>query len=423
MTKDLKRLEPEVADLARRFGDIVPELGRALAPEVRQSFRLFGESYRKVEDALTIAGENAAALFTTRLRELCLAISEGRIAANEATLAVAKECARALASWLTGVAIGRHPGVRPLARSFIPLNKCLRRPADLRELFFPDLSICPPAPSQRRVLSKTLIGDFYVHQANRYRCALSKLLGKPDEGIRPLIRCLSTLEQVQIDSVQRIYWWIGKAIVGAAASGDLPFSPLLADVLGRLGERLDQSSNGPLAEDPELLRDGLFLVAQSAPGSKEITEIQGHYGLDNGFSLVGTDAEALSEDEKDRALLDAITAVESAKAAWLDFGRRNPGWHAKFNKSLCRLKLGTLGDANFKNLVQWLLDCALDFYVSEREYDDELDLEISSALLILENAVTRNEPKGSLGGLHVDRLRQRLERAVTRCAAGVPAHE
>lgn len=412
----LKLLEPVLAGIVAEFRQFATRNnGKGPEPESYQAFEL---SFRQIEGALEMVGDKAGARFAEALRELCEALGRSEIKATERILAVARHASQTLEGWFRGLAVGEAGQIRTLRDDFVQLRQCMGKQPDLRELFFPDLCVRPLMPTRKTVLWGGLVPEFYQHQYMRYQKALGELARNAEEALKALQRSLTTVERVQTDSDEWVYWWLGKAVADAAVDGSVESSPVLTSVFERLGERLRQAASGDFVQDNGLLRDSLFLLAQSQPVTKEIGEIHRLYALDTGFaSFDGLEPPA---EDLTNALRDAAVAIESAKAAWLEFGRKDPGWYPRFNAGLGKLKLVAVGDAGFKGLVQWLIDCALDLYLNETACDDDLDLEMASALLILENALAHGHPPATLGEGQFESVRRRLELVLS--PAGQDAH-
>jgi chemosensory pili system protein ChpA (sensor histidine kinase/response regulator) len=415
-SQHLKLLEPVLAGIVAEFRQFATRNnGKGPEPESYQTFEL---SFRQIEGALEMVGDKAGARFAEALRELCEALARSEIKATERTLAVARHASQTLEGWFQGLAVGEAGQIRTLRDDFVQLRQCMGKQPDLRELFFPDLCVRPLMPTRKTVLWGGLIPEFYQHQYMRYQKALGELGRNAEEALKALQRSLTTVERVQTDSDEWVYWWLGKAVADAAVDGGVEPSPVLTSVFERLGERLKQAASETTAPDEGLLRDSLFLLAQSQPVTKEIGEIHRLYALDTGFaSFDGLEPPA---EDLTNILRDAAVAIESAKAAWLEFGRKDPGWYPRFNAGLSKLKLVAVGDAGFKSLVQWLIDCALDLYLNETACDDDLDLEMASALLILENALAHGHPPATLGEGQFEIVRRRLELVLS--PAGQDAH-
>ena len=409
----LPMLEPVLADIASRFRDLaVPRDGRMPEPE---QFLVYDRSFHQVQGALEILGEKATARYTALLRLLCEALGRKRIVATDRNLAVARQASLSLENWLADARNGRENGVRPLLKDFVDLSECLELELDTRELFFPGKGAHPPMAPRTTLLAENLLPEFYRHQAARCRQALGKLAENPaEEELKNLLHALSTIERAQTDPEQWEYWWIGKAVAEAAVCGGMEFSPPLMKVLERLVERMEWLAEERCAEDGDLIRDGLFLIAQSRPVTKEIEDIQRLYALDPGFAPLGDGV--LPAEATIQALNEALAEVESAKAGWLEYARGNPHWYSRYHASLSRLNAGPAGDEGFKQLVQWLVDCSLNLFMEDRACDDDLDMEMASALLVLEHSLANGKPRGSLGGNQFETLRQRLK-AVLRSPA------
>lgn len=401
----LKLLEPVLAGIATEFRQFATRNnGKGPEPESYQAFEM---SFRQIEGALEMVGDKAGARFAESLRQLCEALGRSEIKATERTLAVARHASQTLEAWFQGLSAGAVGQIRSLRDDFVQIRQCMGVQPDLRELFFPDLCVRPLMPTRKTVLWGGLIPEFYQHQSLRYEKAVGELAKDPDEAIKAIQRSLTTVERVQTDSDEWVYWWMGKAVADAAIEGGVDASPLLSSIFKRLGERLKQAISGATSPDEDLLRDCLFLIAQSQPATKDIEDIQRVYALDTGFA--SPQELDVPEEDLTNMLQEAAVAIESTKAAWLDFGRKDTGWYPRFNAGLSKLKRVAIGDAGFKSLVQWLIDCALDLYLNESSCDDDLDLEMASALLVLENALTHGHPPATLGREQFEIVRRRLE--------------
>jgi chemosensory pili system protein ChpA (sensor histidine kinase/response regulator) len=398
----LRPLEPTIAEITTQFRQFAV---RNAEPE---GYLAFARSFRQIEGALEMVGEKAGACFAARLRQLCEDLGEQRLTATERLLAVARHASQALKTWFEGVAGGARDGIQPLLEDFVRLSEALGRKPDLRDLFFPDLRVRPPMPPKPTVLSETLKRAFYYHRAENHRKALAELAENREKGLEALSHGLSTVGRVQTDPDQWVYWWIGKAVADAALHGGIEFSPRLGEVLERLGQRLEQAAAEQTVADENLLRDSLFLLARSRPVTQDIEEVQRLYALNDGFALDRKEILPAAGTHQ-AALHEAMAAMESAKAAWLEFGQGNAHWYNRFSASLSQLKFRTPGDEGFKNLAQWLIDYALDLHLAEKACDDGLNLEMASALLVLEHSLMHGNPAATLGNDQFETLRRRLE--------------
>lgn len=172
----------------------------------------------QVHGALAIVGLDGITQVTESLEALLSGLEEGRLLADEATLAVVPEALAGIHLYLDELMVGEPNQPLRLLPVYLSLAKTRGLSgARASDLFFPDISLRPPkrvsaapalAPEQLRQILKA--------ERIRYQKGLLRWLTKPaeaEEGRRTMLEALAGIEATQESPSARSFWWTAQAFV------------------------------------------------------------------------------------------------------------------------------------------------------------------------------------------------------------------
>jgi chemosensory pili system protein ChpA (sensor histidine kinase/response regulator) len=376
----------------------------------------------QVHGALAIVGLDGVTQVTESLEALLSGMEEGRLAADEAALAVVPEALAGVHLYLDELMVGEPNQPLRLLPIYLSLAKARGlSAARASDLFFPDLSLRPPkrlaaapalAPDQLRQILKA--------ERARYQKGLLRWLTKPaeaEEGRRLMLDALAGIEATQESPSARSFWWAAQAFIEALKDPAVRSDGSVKQVSARIDLQIRRLLEGSNSLAERLMREALYHVAQAhSEPSSVVSQVQATYGLPSQLPAPASISVAAPQDAVLRRLREVLATAEelwnkvcSGSMANLPGFAEQARTAAGLTEELAQTDLKRLGQG-LGAIANWLTDDA-------SRYSDAVAMEVATAILLLQNAQEGFKRLGTDFAQQVDLMVARLY----ACIAGRPA--
>lgn len=376
----------------------------------------------QVHGALAIVGLDGVTQVTESLEALLSGMEEGRLAADEATLAVIPEALAGIHLYLDELMVGEPNQPLRLLPVYLSLAKARGlNAARASDLFFPDLSLRPPkrttvtpalAPDQLRQVLKS--------ERARYQKGLLRWLTKPaeaEEGRRLMLDALAGIEATQESPSARSFWWAAQAFIEALKDPTVSSDGTVKQVSARIDLQIRRLLEGSNSLAERLMREALYHVAQAHPEpSGVVSQVQAAYGLPSQLPAPASISVAAPQDAVLRRLREVLATAEelwnkvcSGSIANLPGFAEQARTIAGLTEEIAQTDLKRLGQG-LGAIANWLTD-------DSSRYSDSVAMEVATAILLLQNAQEGFKRLGTDFAQQVDLMVARLY----ACIAGRPA--
>jgi len=382
ITAEVNQALARVRERIARFNED-PEDVAALAP--------CPEHLHQVSGALRMVGLAGATRFCEEIEAAFLATQQGERPSTEA-LVVVDRAVQALKDFVDGL----ERGQANVPLRLLPLYRELgasRGEAALPEsdLFFPDLSLSPPAHPEARTLAPAAFASFAQAQRSVYQRGMLAFL-RQQGGHAELRQALDALYQASGESPESAaLWWAAGGLVDALTdSQDSDWTARARPLLNRIDFQIRDAAAGGPGGNEALLRLLLFAIAKSRASTPRLREIKQLYLLDALFpEPLAADDVAPDLDWLQPALADMHARLEALKSMWLQYisGEANSATRFRELVAEFRAKAAELGNAHLGRLLEAVSQAAArlpDPYEAQNQY---MVIEMASTFLLAEAVV------------------------------------
>jgi chemosensory pili system protein ChpA (sensor histidine kinase/response regulator) len=376
----------------------------------------------QVHGALAIVGLDGVTQVTESLEALLSGVEEGRLAADEATLAVIPEALAGIHLYLDELMVGEPNQPLRLQPIYLSLAKARGlSAARASDLFFPDLSLRPPKRSAAApVLAPDQLRQALKSERARYQKGLLRWLTKPaeaEEGRRMMLDALNGIEATQESPSARSFWWAAQAFIEALKDPSVRADGSVKQVSARIDLQIRRLLEGSSSLAERLMREALYHVAQAhSEPSSVVAQVQATYGLPSQLPAPASISVAAPQDGALRRLREVLASAEelwnkvcSGSTANLPGFAEQARTVAGLTEEIAQTDLKRLGQG-LGAIANWLIDDA-------SRYSDAVAMEVATAILLLQNAQEGFKRLGTDFAQQVDLMVARLY----ACIAGRPA--
>lgn len=273
----------------------------------------------QVQGALSIIGLDGAKQLVEALERLLESVEKMLSPAGETTIALAHRCLHGTADYLDDLLAG-HP--RRELRLF-PLYEELQKVRGIErtsptEFFFPDLNVAPPAPVENaEPPSPEEFGRQLRQARGHYQKGLLAWLrnGQQENDANDMLSAVRQIEALANATPARTFWWVSSAFFTALAEATLPPDAEIKPLLSRIDQQIRQQLEGATQVANDLLRDILYLIAQSSSTHPSVDAVQQAYGLKDLLAVTEM-RPADPSDHLQSRLRESLTCAGNAWAAY-----------------------------------------------------------------------------------------------------------
>lgn len=363
--------------------------------ELTNALRLAHDDAHQATGALRMVGLEGAATLSATLESVLDDINENRIAAGDDVLRALRNAMEGLQRWVKDLADGRGSGELAL----FPLYKRLRELQGAErvfegELFFPDLrSRTQGKPGGEGMAQDALAAEVKAARGQFQRGLLAFLRNaNADQGLQRMRDALAAIERIAPSHASQTFWWACVGFVDSLIARGVEADFHVKQLLARVDLQMRRLIEGSPQVAERLLRDALFFVAKSQPQDGRAAEVRSTFGLDRYLPGRGMlDPEALA---RMRPVLDALqTSLKGAHDSWHAYVEGDDAQLEQFQTHLGRMQpqAQALEGSGLGGLLEELGGAAIATAGREGDAREQMNLEIASTLLSMQNAVARED--------------------------------
>ncbi|NDP46793.1 MAG: response regulator [Sulfuriferula multivorans] len=363
--------------------------------DLTNALRLAGDDAHQVTGALRMVGLEGAATLAGALESCLLDINENRLNASDDLLRALRNAMEGLQRWVKDLADGRGSGELAL----FPLYKRLRELQGVErvfegELFFPDLRSGVQTKAANDGMSQEALAAAVKTARAQFQRGLLAFLRnvEAEQGLQRMRNSLATIESIAPSQASQTFWWACVGFVDSLIAHGVEADFYVKQLLARVDLQMRRLMEGSPQVAERLMRDALFFIAKSEALDGRAAEIRSRFGLDRYLPGRGMlDPEALA---RMRPVLDALQAgLKAARDNWHGFVEGHAGQLEQFNTQLVRMQpqAKSLEGSGLSALLDELGAAAVASDGREGEAREQMNLEVASTLLFMQNAVNQED--------------------------------
>ncbi|WP_374402606.1 Hpt domain-containing protein [Niveibacterium sp.] len=412
-------MELDIAPLTWVRGEIDAALARAQdaltkveAGEDRSEQLRFAQNHvHQVQGALSVVGLDGVTQFAEALDALLASLAGGQIEFGDTHAPLLRRALIALGNYLAELQDGAlHQPLRlyPLYAE-IAEARGIEVPGQ-SELFFPNLAVRPAQDSHVSLDPAVAAKELRTARA-RFEKGLLSWLREPasDSGPRLMLVAIQRIAAINPAPGAQGFWWASIAFFEGLAQRAIPADRDAQRLCRRIDTQMRRLLEGSHVVAERLVRDVLFHVANASINTEHARAVRNAFRLD---ALLPAAADARIAETPlapvQRALREAI---ENAKESWNKFAAGSAVGLPQLQDNLAaaRAPLQTLHQPAVARLVEALHNTAAWLRKDPLKSNDDLSMDVATALLIAEQAVdAASAPSQDLLQRQVDALVARL---------------
>lgn len=363
--------------------------------DLTNALRLARDDAHQVTGALRMVGLEGAATLAATLESSLDDINENRITASDEMLRALRNAMEGLQRWVKDLADGRGSGELAL----FPLYKRLRELQGAErvfegELFFPDLrSRVHGKAANDGMTQEALAAEVKAARGLFQRGLLAFLRNvEADQGLQRMRDALASIERIAPSQASQTFWWACVGFVDSLIARGVEADFHVKQLLARVDLQMRRLMEGSPQVAERLLRDALFFVAKSQAMDGRAAEVRSTFSLDRYLPGRGMlDPEELA---RMRPVLDALqSGLKAARDHWHAFVEGDAAQLEQFQMQLARMQpqAQMLANSGLMPLLDDLAAAALTAAGREGDAREQMNLEVASTLLTMQNAVDQED--------------------------------
>jgi chemosensory pili system protein ChpA (sensor histidine kinase/response regulator) len=363
--------------------------------DLTNALRLARDDAHQVVGALRMVGLEGAATLASALESCLVDIEENRLQASDELLRALRNALEGLQRWIKDLADGRGSGELAL----FPLYKRLRELQGAErvfegELFFPDLRARAPGQYARSTLTQEALAAEVKTARGLFQRGLLAFLRnvEAEQGLQRMREALAAIERIAPSQASQTFWWACVGFVDSLIAHGVEADFHVKQLLARVDLQMRRLMEGSPQVAERLMRDALFFVAKSQSLDGRAAEVRTTLGLDRYLPGRGLlDPEALA---RMRPVLDALqSGLKAARDHWHAYVEGGAEQMEQFLLQLERMhpQAQAIEGSGLKPLLDDLGGAAMASVGREGEAREQVNLEVASTLLFMQNAVEKED--------------------------------
>jgi chemosensory pili system protein ChpA (sensor histidine kinase/response regulator) len=348
------------------------------------------EHLHQVSGALRMVGLAGATRFCEEIEAGFRATQEAELPSAEA-LGVVDRAVQALKDFVDGLERGQANVPLRLLPLYQELG-VLRGAAALPEsdLFFPDLTLPPPAHPEARPLDPAAFAALAQTRRSAYQRGMLAMF-RGQGGGEEMRAPLDALYQASGEPPEAAaLWWVAGGLVEALADGSDPeWAARSRPLLNRIDFQIRDAGAGATAGNEALLRLLLYAVATSRAATPRVTAIKQLYLLDALFPEPQSGAARPDMDWLQPALADMRARLEALQGMWLQYISGESSTAARYRELVAefRGKAAELGNAPLGRLLDAVSAAAGRLPEPYEAQNQFMVIEMAAAFLLAEGVI------------------------------------
>jgi chemosensory pili system protein ChpA (sensor histidine kinase/response regulator) len=365
--------------------------------------------------ALAIVGLDGLTHFCDALEQLFADWHAGRLTSTRGAATLAQRAISSVRGHLDELVAGgadQPMRLMPLYRDLMALRgESVVVPS---ELFFPDLTLRPPAPAQTSPVLSPLDRARALRAArSQFERGLLRFLRDDREGLPQMRQAIGAIEQMQSVPATRAFWWVCGALTDGLAQGAIRGDFFIKRLCARMDVQMRRLLEGSRGVAERLMRDSLYFIATADPATPQIRQVRETYNLD--ALLAHGDTAGHDDLGTLRPALAALReSLGQGKDAWTRFSSGAAVGLPQFHEQ-CEAMVAAaarVGQPDLARLAAALLDLGQWLRRDPLQHSENLAMEVATALLVMDALVEQfSRAQSEDLPAQVDTLIDRLARA------------
>ena len=368
----------------------------------------------QVSGALDMVGLEGCKRFCAEIEKLTGKLEKKSIAASPEILETLNSAINTLSSYLQELLNGSPDMPLRLFPALQSLAMVQGETLEESELFFPDTTLRAPKDLPSRQLDESALPAYVAEQRNHFqKSLLSWLKDASAEGLDNMRSAIENVQQVQSQAVHKTLWWVVSAFTDTLSQNEIAQNASVKRLCRRLDQQLKSLSDGSTRASSNLLRDALYFVALSAPGTERIAKVKNIFELDHLLPTVGGQMQAVGEmtEAKTQALEQLKSVWQALKDSWADVSEGKPNALDNFLHLLSNIiePSQTLNNSVLTQLFGSIHELATALDLDASRITETALIEVASALTLLEDALQNYGRQGAEAMQRLATQSQRLQ--------------
>lgn len=344
----------------------------------------------QVSGALDMVGLEGCKRFCAEMEKLAGKLEKQLVPVSAEVLETLTLAVNALGNYLQDLLHGAAD--KPM-RLFPVLQSMVRAQGESveeSELFFPDTSLHAPKnlPSKPREDAASYIAE---QRGHFQKSLLLWLKDRNADGLQGMRSAIENVQLVQQLPAQKTLWWVVSAFTDALSQDEIAENTGAKKLCRRIDQQLRSLATENARASGNLLRDALYYVALSAPGTECIVKVKEIFELDD--LLAAPAGRAAAPSEISAIELQAVdqlnTLLSTFKETWADFSEQKPAALDNFLLQLGEIIDPTqhLTNTAVSHLFGHIHELATALDLDASKVTETALMEVASALNLLEDAL------------------------------------
>lgn len=339
---------------------------------------------------------NNVAIISSNMEKLVNALINNQINPEPAALKALKQTSDALMRFLYELidgADGDPVCLFPVYRNLMQAQGVNN--VSESDLFCANLNSEPPLQAILPNSASINIGSATKQARTEYQAGLLKWLRNTasQDGMQQMIKAVSLIEKLPGSTKQRSLWWVCtgflESLLAQNATIDLPVRRLC----GKIEQEIRRLAENKPATTEKLLQEMLYHIALSEFNSARIHDIKHAYELEHQPVPVDqqTSTQQIEEEEIRESALQAMReTLKEINDNWLKFYARNQESQSSLLKDIEKLKVFAtqIKSPPLEKLIGVMGGSITYLRIRPQDMNEDVAVEIATALLLIENAIT-----------------------------------
>ena len=364
-------------------------------------------SLHQAHGALQLVSVDGVSQLTQQAEALIDAMQAAEVALDDARIQALRRAFHAVLEYCEGLLHQQMPQplfLFPYYRDLLAARGAER--AQPSDLFFPDLSIRPPA-------SQLPVGEddpqLLAHARSLFERGLLTLMRTPQgDGAQSMQDAVAMICASRLASRHRGFWWVAQALFDSLSDSSLPVDVDVKRLLARFNLQLRKLMLQQFEPDERLLVEMLFLLAHVAHPNEACREVRRVYRLDD---AIPADYETARYDPLDpRLLADAQAALERCHQTLEALARGSLADLTAFGEAIDAFVLlcERIPAEGLRTLAKAFTQVRQVLLARQTVPAESIALDIATAILFAEQAIAEGAKPGSVHDLRGADMATRL---------------
>ena len=339
---------------------------------------------------------NNVAIISNKMEKLIDALIHQQITPEPLALKALKQTTDALTRYLYELIDGADGNPMRLFHAYRNLMRAQGvENVSESDLFFANLTSKPPLQEILPSSEPAEISAIAKQACTKYQAGLLKWLRDPTnrDSMQQMIRAIGLIEKFPGSTEQRSFWWVCtgflESLLDQKETIDLPTRRLC----GKVEQEIRRLAENKPATTDRILQEILYHITQSAFDNERIRDIKRTYDLQGQPAPLDeqTSTQQLEEEKSCESALHAMReTLKEINDNWREFYAGNQENQPSLLKNIEKLKVSAaqIKFSPLEKLIGVMGGSVTYLRIRPQDMNEDVAVEIATALLLIENAIT-----------------------------------